>query len=69
MGPNQERRKDQIASSRLSVSAQVSFIKTVTYEGIGQRLLDLWWFDSLPLVTFLFICSKLHFEFLQASSD
>ena len=40
MGPNQERRKDQIASSRLSVSAQVSFIKTVTYEGIGQRLLD-----------------------------
>ena len=27
------------------------------------------WFDGLPLVTFLFICSKLHFEFLQASSD
>ena len=39
MGPNQERRTDQIAS-RLSVSAQVSFIKTVTYKGIGERLLD-----------------------------
>ena len=39
MGPNQERRTDQIAS-RLSVSAEVSFIKTVTYKGIGERLLD-----------------------------
>ena len=39
MGLNQERRTDQIAS-RLSVSAQVSFIKTVTYKGIGERLLD-----------------------------
>ena len=70
MGPNQERRTDQIAS-RLSVSTQVSFIKTVTYKGI---ILDsdywiLWWFDGLPLVALLFICSKLHFEFLQASSD
>ena len=27
------------------------------------------WFDGSPLVTFLFICSKLPFEFLQASSD
>ena len=39
MGPNQERRTDQIVS-RLSVSAQVSFIKTGTYKGIEQRLLD-----------------------------
>ena len=73
MGPNQERRTDQIAS-RLSVSAQVSFIKTVTYKGIGERLLDfvfmfLLWFDDLPLVTFSFICSKSYLEFLRASSD
>ena len=48
--------------------------KTGTYQGIGQRLIGfvfmfLLWFDGLPLVTLLFICSKLHFEFLQASSD
>ena len=77
MGPNQERIMDQMVS-RLSTSAQVSFIKTGTYKGIGQRLIMIgfWvyvsvvlWFDGLPLVTFLFICSKLYFEFLQASSD
>ena len=39
MEPNQERRTDKIVS-RLSVSAQVSFIKTGTYKGIEQRLLD-----------------------------
>ena len=38
MGPNQERIMDQMVS-RLSVSAQVSFIKTGTYKGIGQRLI------------------------------
>ena len=38
MGPNQERIMDQMAS-RLSVRPQVSFIKTGTYEGIGQRLI------------------------------
>ena len=38
MGPNQERIMDQMAS-RLSVSPQVSFIKTGTYKGIGQRLM------------------------------
>ena len=27
------------------------------------------WFDGLPTVAFLFTCSKLNFEFLQASSD
>ena len=37
MGPNQERIMDQMAS-RLSVRPQVSFIKTGTYKGIGQRL-------------------------------
>ena len=37
MGPNQVRIMDQMAS-RLSVRPQVSFIKTDTYEGIGQRL-------------------------------
>ena len=37
MGPNQERIMDQMVS-RLSVWPQVSFIKTGTYEGIGQRL-------------------------------
>ena len=74
MGPNQERIMDQMVR-RLSVWPQVSFIKTGTYKGIGQRLTGfcvftlLSWFDSLPLVTFLFICSKLHFKFLQASSD
>ena len=74
MGPNQERIMDQMVR-RLNVWPQVSFIKTGTYQGIGQRLTGfcvftlLLWFDGLPLVTFLFICSKLHFEFLQASSD
>ena len=38
MGPNQVRIMDQMAS-RLSVRPQVSFIKTDTYEGIGQRLI------------------------------
>ena len=73
MRPNQERIMDQMVS-RLSVWPQVSFIKTGTYKGIGQRLIGfvfmfLLWFDGLPLVTLLFICSKLHFEFLQASTD
>ena len=36
MGPNQVRIMDQMASL-LSVRPQVSFIKTGTYEGIGQR--------------------------------
>ena len=58
MGPNQVRIMDQMAS-RLSVRPQVSFIKTDTCEGIGQRLIGfsvydmfLLWFDGLPLVTF-----------------
>ena len=58
MGPNQVRIMDQMAS-RLSVRPQVSFIKTDTCEGIGQRLIGLCvydmfllWFDGLPLVTF-----------------
>ena len=38
MGPNQERIMDQMVS-RLSVSAQVSFIKTGTYKGIRQVLI------------------------------
>ena len=38
MGPNQERIMDQMAS-RLSVRHQERFIKTGTYEGIGQRLI------------------------------
>ena len=38
MGPNQVRIMDQMPS-RLSVSPQVSLIKTDTYEGIGQRLI------------------------------
>ena len=38
MGPNQVRIMDQMAS-RLSVRPQESFIKTDTYEGIGQRLI------------------------------
>ena len=38
LGPNQERIMDQMVS-RLSVSAQVSFIKTGAYKGIGQRLI------------------------------
>ena len=38
MGPNQERIMDQMAS-RLSVWPLVSFIKTGTYKGIGQRLI------------------------------
>ena len=38
MGPNQERMMEQMVS-RFSVSAQVSFIKTGTYKGIGQRLI------------------------------
>ena len=37
MGPNQERIMDQMVR-RLSVWPQVSFIKTGTYKGIGQRL-------------------------------
>ena len=40
MGPNQERIMDQMAS-RLSVRPQVSFIKTGTYKGIGQRIIGL----------------------------
>ena len=38
MGPNQERLMDQMVS-RLSVWPHVSFIKTGTYKGIGQRLI------------------------------
>ena len=38
MGPNQVRIMDQMAR-RLSVRPEVSFIKTDTYEGIGQRLI------------------------------
>ena len=38
MGPNQERIMDQMVS-RLSVWPQVSFIKTGSYKGIGQRLI------------------------------
>ena len=38
MGPNQERVMDQMVT-RLSVWPQVSFIKTGTYKGIGQRLI------------------------------
>ena len=38
MGPNQERITDQMVSL-LSVWPQVSFIKTGTYKGIGQRLI------------------------------
>ena len=38
MGPNQERIMEQMVS-QFSVSAQVSFIKTGTYKGIGQRLI------------------------------
>ena len=32
---------DQMACNRLSVRPQVSFIKTDTYQGIGQRLIGL----------------------------
>ena len=38
MGPNQERIMNQMVS-RLRVWSQVSFIKTGTYKGIGQRLI------------------------------
>ena len=38
MGPNRERIMDQMVS-RLSVWPHVSFIKTGTYKGIGQRLI------------------------------
>ena len=38
MGPNQVRIMEQMPS-RLSVSPQVSVIKTGTYEGIGQQLI------------------------------
>ena len=38
MGPNQERIMDQMVS-RLSVWPHVSFLKTGTYKGIGQRLI------------------------------
>ena len=38
MGPNKERIMDQVVS-RLSVWPHVSFIKTGTYKGIGQRLI------------------------------
>ena len=48
---------DQMVSW-LSVSAQVSFIKTGTYKGIRQVLI------GVQIV----ICRKLHFEFFQASS-
>ena len=39
MGPNQVRIMDQMPS-RLRVRPQVSVIKTGTYEGIGQRLIE-----------------------------
>ena len=39
MGPNQVRIMVDQMASRLSVRPQVSFIKTDTYEGIGQRLI------------------------------
>ena len=74
MGPNQVRIMDQMPS-RLSVRPQVSLIKTDTYEGIGQRLIGFCVYVSVVVRrfatgdTFLIICSKLHFEFLQASSD
>ena len=66
MGPNQERIMDQLAS-RLSVRPQVSFIKTGTYEGIGQRLIGFCVYVSVGVRRF-FIYSK-HFESFQASFD
>ena len=63
MGPNQVRIIDQMAS-RLSVRPQESFIKTDTYEGIGQRLIGFCVYVSVVVChwwRFLFICSK-HFE-------
>ena len=48
--------------------------KPFTKTCIGQRLIGFCVYVSVvlrrfALVTFLFICSKLYFEFLQASSD
>ena len=51
MGPNQERIMDQMAS-RLSVRPQVSFIKTGTYEGIGQRLIGFFVYVSVVVRRF-----------------
>ena len=51
MGPNQERIMDQVASL-LSVRPQVSFIKTGTYEGIGQRLIGFFVYVSVVVRRF-----------------
>ena len=73
MGPNQERIMDQVASL-LSIRPQVSFIKTGTYEGIGQRLIKFCVYVSVVVRRFatdnvsLFTVYK-HFESFQASFD
>ena len=73
MGPNQERIMDQMAS-RLSVRPRVSFIKTGTYEGIGQRLIKFCVYVSVVVRRFatdnvcLFTVYK-HFASFQASFD
>ena len=51
MGPNQERITDQMVSL-LSVWPQVSFIKTGTYKGIGQRLIGFCVFVSVVVRRF-----------------
>ena len=43
---------DQMACSRLSVRLQVSFTKTDTYEGIGQRLIGLCFYVSVVVRRF-----------------
>ena len=48
MGPNQDRITDQMVS-RLSVWPQVSFIKTGSYKGIGQRLIGFRVFVSVVI--------------------
>ena len=43
---------DQMACSRLSVRLQVSFTKSDTYEGIGQRLIGLCFYVSVVVRRF-----------------
>ena len=72
MEPNQVRIMDQMASL-LSVRPQLSFIKTDTYEGIGQRLIGFCVYVSVVVRRFatadVFCLFSVNILNLEASFD
>ena len=63
MGPNQVRIMDQMVGRLIVDPDQVSFIKTDTYEGIGQRLIGFCIYISV--VTRRFATGDVFFGYLQ----